>query len=110
MKTITILALHLSYGGVEKYISSLCKMLHNDYKIRIISTYNNDNKTAFEFDKNVEIKEFTTGKIKPWASKKSIEPSDEEKLKIAESVLNDILKNIRVIKIAVIKNTFIFLV
>lgn len=55
MKTITILALHLSYGGVEKYISSLCKMLHNDYKIRIISTYNNDNKTAFEFDKNVEI-------------------------------------------------------
>ena len=47
MKTITILALHLSYGGVEKYISSLCKMLHNDYKIRIISTYNNDNKTAF---------------------------------------------------------------
>ena len=54
-KSITILALHLSYGGVEKYISSLCKMLHNDYKIRIISTYNNDNKTAFEFDKNVEI-------------------------------------------------------
>lgn len=55
MKTITILALHLSYGGVEKYISSLCKMLHNEYNIKIISTYNNGNKTAFEFDKNVEI-------------------------------------------------------
>lgn len=54
-KSITILALHLNYGGVEKYISSLCKMLHNEYKIKIISTYNNGNKTAFEFDKNVEI-------------------------------------------------------
>ena len=28
---ITILALHLGYGGVEQYLSSLCKMLENDY-------------------------------------------------------------------------------
>ena len=54
-KNITILALHLNYGGVEKYISSLCKMLENDYNIKIIVTYNNNYKTAFEFSENIEI-------------------------------------------------------
>lgn len=54
-KSITILALHLNYGGVEKYISSLCKMLENDYNITIITTYNNNNKTAFEFSNKIKI-------------------------------------------------------
>lgn len=54
-KTITILALHLNFGGVEKYISSLCKMLQDNYNINIICTYNNNNKTAFEFDKHINI-------------------------------------------------------
>lgn len=54
-KTITILALHLNFGGVEKYISSLCKMLQDNYQINIICTYNNENKTAFEFDKKIKI-------------------------------------------------------
>ncbi len=37
-KKITILALHLGTGGVEKYLSSLCKMLESNYEIEIIST------------------------------------------------------------------------
>ena len=36
MKTITISCLHLGYGGIEKYISSLYKMLKDDFKIKII--------------------------------------------------------------------------
>ena len=54
-KEITILALHLNFGGIEKYISSLCKMLNDNYKINIIVTYKIIDKPAFEFDKDVNI-------------------------------------------------------
>lgn len=52
---ITILALHLGYGGVEQYLSSLCKMLENDYEIDIISTYKVLEKPAFYFSDKVNI-------------------------------------------------------
>lgn len=51
---ITILALHLNYGGVEQYISSLCKMLEDDYDIEIIVTYKSE-KPAFYFNKKIKI-------------------------------------------------------
>ncbi|MEG2379491.1 MAG: glycosyltransferase [Bacilli bacterium] len=56
MKKITILALHLGVGGIEKYISSLCKMLENDYEIKVISTYKKYDKPKFEFSDKIEIK------------------------------------------------------
>lgn len=52
---VTILALHLGYGGVEQYISSLCKMLDNNYEIEIISTYKVLDKPAFPFEDRVKI-------------------------------------------------------
>ena len=55
-RKISIFAMHLSYGGIEKYISSLCKMLKNDYEIEIITTYKFHEKPAFDFDKNIKIK------------------------------------------------------
>lgn len=54
-KKITIFALHLGYGGVEKYISSLCKMLEDNYQIEIISTYKVSDKPAFEFSNKIKI-------------------------------------------------------
>lgn len=39
MKKIVILALHLNYGGIERYISLFCKMLFKHYQIEIISSY-----------------------------------------------------------------------
>lgn len=56
MKKITIFALHLGYGGIEQYISSLCKMLENDFNIEIISTYKVLDKPAFEFSDKIKIK------------------------------------------------------
>ena len=53
--TITILALHLGTGGIEKYLSSLVKMLYKNYKIEIISTYKVSDTPAFDFSKNVKI-------------------------------------------------------
>lgn len=36
---VTIFALHLGFGGIEQYISSLCYMLKEHYQIEIVSTY-----------------------------------------------------------------------
>lgn len=54
-KKVTIFALHLGYGGVEKYLSSLCKMLKEDYEIEIVSTYKVLDKPAFEIPSKVKI-------------------------------------------------------
>ncbi|MGI6325035.1 MAG: glycosyltransferase [Bacilli bacterium] len=56
MKNITILALHLNYGGIEKYISYLCKMFENDYAVEVISTYKHDELPAFEFSDKINIR------------------------------------------------------
>lgn len=56
MKKITILALHLGYGGIEKAISSLANNLCDSYEMEIISTYKLFDKPAFFIDKRVKIK------------------------------------------------------
>lgn len=56
MKKITILALHLGYGGIEKAISSLANNLFDSYEMEIISTYKLFDKPAFFIDKRVKIK------------------------------------------------------
>ena len=53
---VTILALHLGTGGVEKYLSSLCKMLENNYEIELISTYKMSDKPAFDFSEKIKIR------------------------------------------------------
>ncbi len=55
MKKITIFALNLYAGGIEKYISLLCKMLENDYQIEIITTYKNNDTKIFEFSNKIKI-------------------------------------------------------
>lgn len=56
MKKITILVLHLGYGGIEKYVASLCKMLDTEYEIEIVSTYRVGEVPAFPFSSRVKIK------------------------------------------------------
>jgi N-acetylglucosaminyldiphosphoundecaprenol N-acetyl-beta-D-mannosaminyltransferase len=48
------MALHLGYGGIEQYISSLTMMLKEEYNIEIISTYKIMEEPAFNFE-NVNI-------------------------------------------------------
>ena len=55
MKKVTLLALHLSYGGIESSIIKLANTLVNNYEVLIISTYNLG-KEAFSIDKRVKIK------------------------------------------------------
>lgn len=55
MKKITILALHLGYGGIEKCISSLANALAPNYEVNIISTYKLYENPPFKLNDNIKI-------------------------------------------------------
>lgn len=55
MKKITIIASHLYYGGIEKYISYLCKMFENDFDVEILTVFKRDEKPVFEFSNKIKI-------------------------------------------------------
>lgn len=55
MKKITILALHLGYGGVENAISALSNLLSTKYEVEIISTYKLYHEPVFKINDNVKI-------------------------------------------------------
>lgn len=56
MKKITILSLHLGYGGIEKFITNLANSLSDDYKIEIVSTYKLYDMPFFKLNKNIKVK------------------------------------------------------
>lgn len=53
---ITILGLHMGYGGVENVIANTANMLSNDYEIEIISFYKKEKQIPYKINKNIEIK------------------------------------------------------
>lgn len=64
MKKITILALHLWAGGVEKTIATLSNILVKKYEVEIISNYQIEEKPAFAIDDRVKIRYLMPG-LKP---------------------------------------------
>ena len=56
MKKVSILALHLGYGGIEKSIVSLANMLCDDYEVEIACTYMLYDEPEFNIDSRVKIK------------------------------------------------------
>lgn len=61
---ITIFALHLGFGGVERYICTIANMLSQQHHVKIISTYRMIDKPAFYLHDDVEV-EYLLGDIKP---------------------------------------------
>ena len=61
---VTIYALHLNYGGVEKNIVAKANMLSEIYDVEIISLYKLNDKPVFNLNKNVKVTYLTTN-IKP---------------------------------------------
>ena len=55
MKKVSILSLHLGYGGIEKSVVSLANLLCERYKVEIAVSYNLYGKSIFELDKKVKI-------------------------------------------------------
>ena len=64
LKKVTILALHLGYGGIEKSIVALANLLVNDYEVEIISSYKLLDEPAFDLNPAVKVKYLIT-KFKP---------------------------------------------
>lgn len=56
MKKITILSLHLGYGGIEKCVANLANMLVNFYDVEIVCSYKILEIPAFYIDSRVHIK------------------------------------------------------
>lgn len=56
MKKVTILALHLGYGGIEKCIAALANSLVDTYKVEILAIYKLYDKPAFYIDPKVHIR------------------------------------------------------
>lgn len=56
MKKISILSLHLDYGGIEKSIVALANLLCDKYKVEIACIYKLNQKIAFDLDDKVKVK------------------------------------------------------
>ena len=56
MKKVSILALHLGYGGIEKSVSSLANILCEKYEVEIACTYKIYEKPVFELDNRIKVK------------------------------------------------------
>lgn len=63
MKKISILTLHLGYGGVEKSIVSLANILSKKYKVEIACTYKLYDEPVFDLDDRVTIKYLVNGYV-----------------------------------------------
>lgn len=105
-KKITIFALHLGFGGVEKYLSSLCKMLKENYDIEIISTYKVLDKPAFPFSEKVKITYLIDDKPNKEEFKRAIENKN------IISIFKEGIKSVKVLylkrsrNIKAIRNTY----
>lgn len=64
MKKVSILALHLGYGGIEKSITNLANLICNDYEVEILSTYKLDEDPVFNLNKKVKVT-YLIDKYKP---------------------------------------------
>lgn len=63
MKKISILSLHLGYGGIEKCVCALANLLSSKYQVEIACSYKLYNEPVFALNNNVSIKYLTD--IKP---------------------------------------------
>lgn len=92
MKKITILALHLGYGGIEKCISYLANSLCDEYNLEIISTYKLDDYPAFKLDEKIKIKYLLPGDITKKVEKYKIDIRQFDILKLINDIYNDYIK------------------
>ncbi len=64
MKKISILSLHLGYGGIEKCVVNLANTLCRKYDVEIAVCYKLDEKSAIDLDKRVKVK-YLNNDLKP---------------------------------------------
>ena len=99
MKKITILALHLGYGGVEKAITSLSNILVDKYSVEIISVYKLHHEPAFYLDNRVKVTYLLDEKLSP--NKKEFK--DAIKSKNIAKILKEGSKSLKILKLKKVK-------
>lgn len=55
-KTVAIITMKTTHGGIERFVATLANSLADDYKIKIIATYGEAGKESFAYRDNIEIK------------------------------------------------------
>ena len=65
MKKISILSLHLGYGGIEKSIVSLANILCERYEVEIATVYKLYDQCVFDLDSRVHVKYLNKADIVP---------------------------------------------
>ena len=96
---VSIYALHLNYGGVEKNICTKANILSELYDVEIISLYKLKDKPDFKLNDNIKIKYLTTN-IKP--NRKEFKEALHSK-----NIINLIKQGIYSIKVLYLKHTLI---
>ena len=56
MKKVTIVALHLAFGGIEKAICQMANLFAEQYEVEILSVYDMPNAPAFPLDERVKLR------------------------------------------------------
>ena len=64
MKKVSILSLHLGYGGIEKSIIMLANVLSKKYELEIAVCYKLYDSPVFELNEKVKVK-YLNGKLAP---------------------------------------------
>ena len=92
MKKITILALHLNYGGIERFITNLANSISNDYNVEIVSTYKLIDEPFFKLNDNIKV-EYLITDLKP---NRELIKKNLKKIKLIK-LFKEIIKSIKIL-------------
>ena len=93
MKKVTILALHLGYGGIERAITDLANSLVENYSVEIVSTYRVYDEPVNRLDRRIKVNYLTL--LKP--NKKEFKTA-LKKFKFV-SAFKEGIKSIKILKL-----------
>lgn len=98
---LTIMALHLKPGGIEKFISTTSKFLAKHYDVEIVSVYKYKKSEIVDIDKKVKVKYLLEEKYKPNKDKIKLCLKNKDVFKLVKEICFAIkvlyLKNISMI-------------
>lgn len=99
---ITIMALHLKPGGIEKFISATSNFLSKKYDVEIVSVYKYNKNEMVDINNKVKIKYLSDEKIKPNKEDIALCLKNKKIFSLIKEILIAIkiiyLKNIKMIK------------
>ena len=98
---LTIMALHLKPGGIEKFISTTSKFLAKNFDVEIVSVYKYKKSEIVNIDKKVKVKYLLDEKYKPNKDKIKLYLKNKEVFKLVKELCFAIkiiyLKNVSMI-------------